>query len=262
MVARNVGLVLAYFKLNLAASMEYRFAFLAQAVGMVLNDTLVFFFWWVYFQNFQQVGGWTLGDVFMLWGFLATSVGLTLVFFGNIHRLATIISDGQLDYYLLLPPNPLLHPIVSRMNLSGWGDVTFGIAAFAIAMWLGILPLVLAIGLTLISTAIFLAFSVIAGSLAFFIGNAEAAAFQARDSIIMFSMYPGSIFQGWTKLLLYTLIPAGFVSHIPVELLRQFDPVKLGALLAFTVAIWLVANWVFQTGLRRYESGNLIGMRG
>jgi len=261
-VVRGLALILAYFKLNVSAAMEYRFTFVAQAVGMVFNDALVFFFWWVYFQNVQQVGGWTLGDVFVLWGFLATSVGLTLVLFGNTHRLATIISDGQLDYYLALPPNPLLHPLVSRMNLSGWGDAGFGIASFAIAMWLGILPLGLAVVLTVMSTAIFLAFSVIAGSLAFFIGNAEAAAFQARDSIIMFSMYPGSIFSGWAKILLFTLIPAGFVAHVPVELLREFDPAKMGLLLAFTAGIWLVAIWVFQAGLRRYESGNLIGMRG
>ena len=76
------------------------------------------------------------------------------------------------------------------------------------------------------------------------------------------SRYPGSIFSGWAKILLFTLIPAGFVAHVPVELLREFDPAKMGLLLAFTGAIWVVAIWVFQAGLRRYESGNLIGMRG
>src|SRR5688572_9725327 len=118
MVARALRLTLAYFKLNLAASMEYRVSFLAQAVGMVLNDALAFFFWWVYFQNFEDVGGWTLHDLVLLWSIVASSIGLTLVFFNNAQRLSTIISQGQLDYYLTLPQNPLLHVVVSRMNMA------------------------------------------------------------------------------------------------------------------------------------------------
>jgi len=262
MVGRSLGLMLAYFKLNLAASMEYRASFLAQSVGMALNDALAFFFWWVYFQHFPQVGGWSLRDLFLLWGILATSVGVASVVFGNAHRLSNVISQGQLDYYLGLPWNPLLHVLVSRTSLAGWGDVWFGLAAFGVAAWLGMLPLGLAAILTAFSTAVVIGFVVLVGSLAFFIGNAEAAAFQARDALILFSIYPGSIFQGWAKLLLMTLIPAGFMTHIPVELLREFDPGKMALLVAFTSVLWLVAICVFQMGLRRYESGNLIGLRG
>jgi ABC-2 type transport system permease protein len=131
-----------------------------------------------------------------------------------------------------------------------------------VAWGLGILPIPLAIVLTLLSTAIAVAFTVLVGSLAFFMGNAETAAMRARDSLILFSLQPGSIFQGWAKLLLLTVIPAGFMAHIPVELLREFDPLKMGLLLAFTVALWVAVIALFHLGLRRYESGNLIGLRG
>jgi ABC-2 type transport system permease protein len=261
MVARSLVLVWAYFKLNLAASMEYRASFLAQSVGMAANDALAFFFWWVYFQNFAQIGGWGLRDVVLLWAVVATSVGLAAVVFGNAHRLPIVVSQGQLDYYLGLPWNPLLHVLVSRMSFAGWGDVAFGLAAFGVAAWLGVLNPVLAIVLAAVSAAIVVAFCVLVGSLAFFIGNAEAAALQAREAMILFSIYPGSLFQGGVKLLLFTLIPAGFVSHMPVELLREFEPARMALLVGFTCVIWVAAVWVFQIGLRRYESGNLIAMR-
>ncbi len=187
--------MLAYFKLNLAASMEYRASFLAQSVGMALNDALAFFFWWVYFQHFPQVGGWGLRDLFLLWGILATSVGVASVVFGNAHRLSNVISQGQLDYYLGLPWNPLLHVLVSRTSLAGWGDVGFGFAAFAVAAWLDVLPVGLATILTALSTAVVIGFVVLVGSLAFFMGNAEAAAFQAPAVPQHQQQWDGSFFR-------------------------------------------------------------------
>jgi len=69
-------------------------------------------------------------------------------------------------------------------------------------------------------------------------------------------------FPGVVRVLLYTLIPAAFVGSIPAGLLSDFDWVRLAALVAFTAGIALAAWWVFRWGLRRYESGNLVTVRG
>jgi ABC-2 type transport system permease protein len=255
-------LVAVYCKLNLAAAMEYRTSFLAQCLGMVANDALLFFFWWIYFQRFRQVGGWTLLDLVSLYGLVAAAYGLATVVFGNCNRLATVISEGQLDYYLTLPKNPLLHVLVSRSSLAGWGDLAFGLGALAVAAWQGALPIPLAVIFLVTSTAIAVGYTTLIGSLAFFIGNAEAAAFQARDAMINFSLYPSPIFQGWTKVMLLTIVPAGFIAHLPIELMRTFDPWRMGLLLAFTAVLWAMVLIVFRMGLRRYESGNLLTLRG
>jgi hypothetical protein len=57
-------------------------------------------------------------------------------------------------------------------------------------------------------------------------------------------------------------LPAGFMGHVPVQILRDFDAGWLGLLVAFAVLIWVAALVVFKLGLRRYESGNLIVLRG
>lgn len=260
--AGQLGFIWAYVKLNLAAAMEYRVSFIAQCLGMALNDALMFFFWWIYFSRFPEIGGWGMRDVVWLWAVAATGFGLAVTVFGNSTRLATVVAQGQLDYYLCLPKHTLLHVLVSRMALGGWGDVGFGLLAFVIAGRLDAGSFVLFALLVVISMAIFVAFGVLTGSLAFFIGNAETAASQAQGALITFALYPGPMFRGWVKLLLFTVLPAAFVAHIPVELLRRFDPLLLAALLGFTAAIWAVAAVVFRLGLRRYESGNLIALRG
>jgi ABC-2 type transport system permease protein len=61
--------------------------------------------------------------------------------------------------------------------------------------------------------------------------------------------------------LIYTLIPAGFMTHFPVTLIRDFD-VSYAGLLVVVTFLWVVtAKLFFSAGLRRYESGNLVAPR-
>jgi ABC-2 type transport system permease protein len=254
--------VLAYLSLNLSAAMEYRAAFLVQALGMVLNDVVFFIFWALYFARFPNVVGWDARDIAQLWAVAAVSIGLSATLFGNCTRLATIIVQGQMDYYLGLPKNTLIHLLVSRSGLAGWGDVAFGLGAYVLFGRLDLPSIALYVGLVVASTLIYVAFNVLAGSLGFWIGNAEATAFQAQQATLNFSLYPGAMFQGWIRVLLFTVMPAGFISHLPVELLRNFDPWRMALLLGFTAFSVVLAVGVFRIGLQRYESGNLVVLRG
>jgi len=254
--------VWAYFELNLSSAMEYRAAFLSQAIGMALNDGMMIFFWALFFRQFPQLGGWAMPDVLRLWGIVALSFGLATAIFGNCARLASLIASGQLDYYLTLPKNPLLHVLVSRMSTPAWGDVAFGLLAFALAGNVSPGSVLLFLSFALSGSALVVAYHVLAGSLAFWLGNSEALSSQASATLINFATYPGSIFQGWVKVLTFVLVPAGLVGHLPVQLLRQFDPLAYLAVLAGAAAFTLLAAGVFRLGLRRYESGSLLTLRG
>jgi len=261
-VAKALRFFVYYLRLNLEAALEYRGAFIAQALGMFANDAVFAVFWWLYFNRFSSVGGWQAADVALVYAVAAVSIGLATAVFGNCNRLATIIVQGQLDYYLGLPRNTLLHVLVSRSGLAGWGDVCFGLLAYLAFGRLELGSFVLYLTLVLLSMLVYLSFVVIAGSLAFWIGSAEAAAFQAQQALISFSLYPGAMFQGWMRVLLFTAIPAGFISHLPVQLLRTFDLTIFSAFGAAALLIAILALAVFRIGLRRYESGNLVVLRG
>lgn len=257
----TAAFLLAYLRLNLLAGMEYRASFIAQVVGMFLNDGLWLAFWWLYFTRFPVVEGWRREDVMVLWAVLALSYGLAVGVFGNSRRLAGLIAQGQLDYYLVLPKNALLHALVSRMDYTAIGDALFGLAVF---LALGpVRPGTAALFLVaaLAGAAILAGFFVTVSSLAFFLGNAEGLAGQVHNAMIHFSTYPTSIFQGVVKIVLFTLIPAGFISSVPVYLIREFHPWFLAALVSVGAAAVALGWGAFQLGLRRYESGNLTMMR-
>ncbi len=251
-----------YLRINLLAALEYRLAFVVQAVGMMLNDIAFAFFWVLYFARFPDVGDWSVRDLALLWAVGATSIGLSAALFGNCTRISTIVVQGQLDYYLGLPKNALLHVLVSRSGLAGWGDVAFGLLAYALFGPRDPGSILLFVVLVLLSLTVFVAFNVLAGCLGFWIGNAEQTAYQAQQATINFSLYPGAIFQGWIRVLMFTAIPAGFITHLPVELLRAFDTRLFFVLVGFTALVVVLALGAFRLGVRRYESGNLVVLRG
>lgn len=259
---KHAHLIWGYVRHNLMAGMAYRGAFFLQVFGMVLNNLMLLFFWSVLFTRFPTLNGWTLPDVVTLYAMVALAYGLAMVTFGNSGRVAQVIASGDLDYYLALPADPLLHLLISRMSMSAWGDVIFGLALFAIvtpAWWLK-LPLFLLLGVS--AGLLFTAFRVIVGALAFWLGQAQNLALQLGNAMITFSIYPVDIFPGLVRLLLYTLIPAAFVGSAPTRLLLAFNWLDLLELLAVTAGFCLLAGGIFRLGLRRYESGNLVGVRG
>lgn len=259
---KTTRLVMGYLRHNLMSAMAYRGAFVLQVVGMLLNNVMLLFFWWVLFNRLPTLQGWDLAGVMTLYGIVAFGFGAATVVCGNAFLVARVITRGDLDYYLALPADPLVHLLVSRMSLSAWGDLIFGLAIFLVAApgrWES-LPLFLLLGL--ITGLILVAFSVLVGSLAFWVGNADNLAMQAINALITFGLYPVDIFPGVVRMLLYTLIPAAFIGSVPAALLADFNWGRLATLVAFTAGIMLAARWVFQRGLRRYESGNIVMVRG
>ncbi|GAC1391278.1 MAG: hypothetical protein NVSMB38_11300 [Ktedonobacteraceae bacterium] len=258
-ILRFVG---AYAAANLQSALEYRTAFFVQVITMTATDCLWLFFWWTYFHQFPLVHGWQSTDIVILWSVSACGFGISVGIFGNARQLSALIMKGGLDAYLGMPRYVLLHVCIAATDPTAWGDVMFGIGAFIVFLHPDVLHLGLFVLLTLFVCVIFTAFAILLGSLAFFLGNTEGLMQQMFGALISFSTYPMDIFQGAVRLLLFTVIPAGFISFIPLQLLHQFTWPLLGALIGFTLLFTSVAIGVFHLGLRRYESGNLMGMQG
>jgi ABC-2 type transport system permease protein len=251
-----------YVIANFLMALEYRASFFSQVLGMVLNDAMWVTFWWIYFTRFQVLqGGYAMEDVVGLWAVVAVGFGLCAGFFGNVLNIAEFISQGKLDYYLTLPKNVLLHVLVTRMEITGIGDLLFGTGLFIIFLR----PEPERIGLFLLLAAcagtIFLGFNIAWQSLAFWLGNAEGLASQMWQALITFSTYPDPLFRGLVRGLLFTVVPAGFMSYIPVQLLRRFDATLIAGEIAVAAGAIAIAVLVFYRGLRRYESGSLMTVR-
>ncbi len=248
-----------YFKVNLQSAMEYRVSFIMQVVFMFLNDVIWIIFWMIFFNKFPSLNSWGFNDLIMLYIVITVAWGLMGAFFGNFRLIADIIKGGQLDFYLTLPKDELTHVLVSRSRFDSWGDILFGVVLAGIFLPLVKVPL--AILLVLLSTVLLVSFAIIFGSLSFYLSSSVEISDWGMMGILSIASYPFSVFQGYTKFILLGLIPAGFISGVPVELLRSFSWQWLGLMVLATIILFIIALTLFKKGLKRYESGNLINVR-
>lgn len=255
------GFIGGYWKANWAAAMEYRASFLMQFFGMFLNDGIWVLFWSLYFTRFPVVKGWTLEDLILLWSIVTASFGLAYGLFYNGSRVPELVVQGQLDYYLALPKPVLLHLVVSQFRFFALGDAIFGPVLLLLFVKLTLVKVFIYILVVLLGAGIFLGFGITVGSLVFFLGQAEGLAGNLITVLVHFATYPTGIFSKGVRVLLFTLIPAGFVATLPVEIMREFNWSSLGLLALGSVGFMALGALLFKLGLRRYESGNLMMMR-
>jgi ABC-2 type transport system permease protein len=246
----------ALFTTNLNAALALRGAFVLQAVFMILNNVVFFVFWWVLLRRVPHLRGWQLSDVEVLFGITAASFGLVVAVTGGVRQLGQFIDEGELDTLLTQPKPTLLYALGIRSRASGFGDLLSGIGFLAISghVTLATVPLV-ALLIVAGSTTI-LACGIVFFSLPFWIGRAETVSRQLWELLITFSLYPEPLFGGALRLMLFTVLPAAFVSYLPVQIVRQPSVAILTMLLAGSAAYLALAVWVFGRGLRRYASGS------
>ncbi|MBN1564890.1 MAG: ABC-2 family transporter protein [Anaerolineae bacterium] len=257
---REIGFVVHLVKLNLAGLMEYRATFLTQAIGMFINNGIYFVFWLMFFDRFEEVRGYQIEQIYLLFALVAGGWGLAFTFAGNANRIAGLIAQGRLDYYLTLPRPVLPHILFSYMNPFTMGDLSFAVIAYIFAGRFDVLSILLWLVCAICAAIICVSFMAVIGCAAFFMGNAVQWTFYLENALITFSLYPMGLFQGVARLLLFTLIPSAFIGAVPVEIVETHSFALLGALAGAALAGIGIMTVVFRIGLRRYESGSAINV--
>jgi ABC-2 type transport system permease protein len=250
-----------YLRFNLAAGMEYRASFVTQVLGMVLNNASFIVFWLIFFDRLGAVRGYGFTEVMFLWALSAVGYGLAGVFLGNAGSLSRTIMLGELDVYLLQPKPVLPSLLASRMSISAWGDMLYGLVLYAVTQRVAPGPIALFLAFSLLFCLVLTSVRVLYHSLTFFLGNAEEFAGTASELVLLFCLYPGTIFEGPSAIVLHSLVPAALVAWIPITLFQSFSWARLAMLVGADAIVVGTAVLLFHLGLRRYESGNRIGAR-
>ncbi len=255
---QHLRLICLYFKYNLLSAMEYRVSFISQALGMALNNAFFLFFWWVIFQKVSSIGGYGFKDVMVIWALSSSTYGFLHILFGNVRELPRIIMNGELDTYLLQPKDVYVNVYCSRMIVSAWGDLVYGFVLILLVYGFAPLKLLLFILFTAAGGLLAGAIMSAADTLTFYIGNSSRISRLVTEFLINFSIYPDSIYRQSVKVIMYTLLPTGFIVFLPFRLLSAFSWYGLLGLLAID-AVYIGASYLFfKRGLEKYESGNLI----
>lgn len=260
-VAKNqIKVMFLSFKYNMMREMTNRVTFLTNVCFMVLNNASFIVQWLLLFNLKESIGGYDLSDIMMLWGLAAGTYGFSHIFFQRAYSLSELIINGKLDSFLVQPKNVLLSVISSATNVSAIGDLIYGYLVICIFKF-SVINLLLFTLFSMLGTIILTSFAIITGSLSFWIVRGDLFAENMNNVMINFSTYPDSIFKRSVRLLLYTIVPIGFASYLPLKIILHFDLIYLLAVVVFTLFITLLAAFLFYRGLKRYSSSNLMSAR-
>ena len=231
-------------------------ALAAQMSVMMINDFVWVVFWVLFFDRVGTLGGWDRDSIILLQAVLTTAGGLSLGLFANARRIGAMAVGGDLDAVLALPVPPLPFVLLRRIEPVNLGDLAFGVGLFAIAgnptpaRTLSFVLVVLA------SATLLTGFLVLTGAVAFFNGRSESGELGFHGMLLL-GAYPVDIFAGAIRVLLFTVVPAAFVSAVPARLIEDFDPGRAAALFGAAAAFAIAATVTFTLGLRRYTSGSV-----
>lgn len=262
-----LGLYRRLLAAQIRSQLQYRVAFVFDVLASMFFVFTDFAALVLVFQRFEQIGGWTLPEVALLYGLIELSFGLMDMIFGGFDPalFSQYIRKGTLDQLLLRPANLVVQVFGSDFALRRLGGASVGVGIFVYALsqvsieWtlakLLYLPLVV-MGMILFFGGLFMVGATIT------IWTVESV-----ETINIFTYggktvigYPMHIYQEWMRRLFTFVIPAIFLNYYPaLYFLGKPDPFGMpyfvhfiapfvGALM-FAIALRF---WFF--GLKHYAS--------
>lgn len=247
-------------KYNLMREMVNKVTFLTNICFMLLNNATFLVQWIILLRLREDVGGYTMREIMLLWGLTAASFGLSHILFARVFSLSELIIKGKLDSFLVQPKNVLVSVLTSSTDISAIGDFLYGVVIVCICRP-GVGEFFLFLLCAVTGAVIFTSFALLLGSLSFWFVRMDMVQDQMVMNIISFATYPDGIFNGVTRFLLYFVIPAGMTVWHPVHMLVSFEAGMLFTVLGYAAGLTALAVAVFYRGLRRYASGNLMEAR-
>jgi ABC-2 type transport system permease protein len=250
-------MIAATLRTALLEAWANRRSFWVQVGVMVTNDAAWIAFWLLFFARVGSVRGWDAQRVLLMFAILTTSAGIALGLLANARSIGRLAADGELDAALSLPVEPLAYLLVRRVDTALLADLFFGVALFVFAGQPTPGRTALYVVGSLCAAAVLIGLLVTAGALTQFVGGRGEHADLGFQAILILASYPLEVFGGVTKVLMFTAIPAAFVTGVPTSLVDDFDPATALTLVAAAGFFVLLGAATFRLGLRHYSSGAL-----
>lgn len=259
-VKGNLKLMYLGIKYNTMKCMENKVAFATSVIMMIFNNATFIIQWLTIFAIRETIGGYTLNDVMLFWAIAAGAFGLAHVLFNGINKIPEYIEEGKLDAFLTTPKNPLCYVVTSSTEPSSWGDLIYGYIALCIFNF-SIKNILLYTILIIFGALIYASIICIFNTLTFVFYKSSEVTGVITSALLNSSLYPDVIFGRAVRIIFFTIVPSGFACWIPVHLLMSFNLGNFIILIVATIIFVTTAFVLFNKGLKRYSSSNLMGAR-
>ena len=243
----------ALLRLNVRGALAQRRQILFTSGAMFTQNLLFFLLWVIFFGTVKNVRGWTIADFETFYGIVVGGFGLAFFWADSCGQIAGKIISGDLDAYLVRPRSPLPQLVLGPVGMSCLGDIVYAVLLLSLAQ-LSLQGWLLALLTALLTGIIQVATFLLVQTLGFYLAGGDRLARQLYDMFLCLSAVPQQAQTGVIKLLLFTVVPAGFLVVLPVEIVRQHSLHLLLWLASAAAGYALLAIAAFNHGLRRYAS--------
>lgn len=261
-VKNSINFILKSLKCNMKSALEYKKSFVIQTIFMIVNNLFFLVYWIVVFTiNDGNLNGLVMKDILLLWSIPTGAWGLSNFLFRGLREIDSLIISGGLDTYLLQPKNMILNIATSKTDFGACGDLLYGLVIGIIASE-SFVEYAQIIMYILIGSIIFMSCFIFIRCFSVWIGDMTNIARVFEQSLIItLCTYPYDIFGKGVKILMFTVLPAAYIVHMPIKLLSKFDIRIFGLILIVTLIYSFISLKFFYYILKKYESGNNIAMK-
>lgn len=261
----RIAILGALASASIRSEFQYRANAITSMIGGMLYQFTGFVTVWIIVARFNDIGGWSLGEITFLYGMRLTSHGIFYACFSQMFEADRVLLTGEYDRYLLRPMPPLLQLFTRKLRINAFGDLIGGAmlltaASFGISVeWslLTVLYLLAAVtGGALVEGAVQIAL----GSLSFRFLQTMSVRTTVNEAFNLYGNYPFSIFPRVLEYLLTFALPVAFVAFLPSTLILEREeslhvsPVIAALAPLVGVALFLIALRIWRWQSRNYQS--------
>ena len=241
-------------KCNITQAVSNKKSFVIQTIFMFLNNLIWLAFWFILLYNSGgNINGVKLNDIIYLWSAPTLSFGLCLFIFGGVEDISRMVANKEIDSVIVKPKHSLISLITSSSKLSAMGDLIYGLVLGIWAVNFNPLRYIWFIIISCIGAVGFLGIMIFVESLSFWLGDiSRSARIYSMTLLLTFTIYPENMFTGILKIAMYTVIPAMYIAHVPIRIIKHFD-IKLLLFELIIISLMMVISVVtYNRGLKRY----------
>lgn len=247
--------------MNMKSLMYYRADFLMMSFFTILSQTSNLAVIGIIYANIPAVGGWSVWEILMLYGYLLFSEGWVNSFFQGSWKIAQMLNKSEIDRFLVRPIPVGIQIVASKIDFDGLNKMVISLAILLVGIinckinWT-----VLKIFYFILSLAIasFIRFCMIwiASCMSFWIQGPKNSLNYLVLSVGEIAKYPLTIYPGLLRGIFGYIIPYAYVSYYPVSFILEKNSLKVECLLIVPVCVVMLclSALFLKKGLQRYES--------
>lgn len=246
---------------NIKSLMYYRADFLMMTFFTLLSQISNLAVIGIIYANIPAVGGWSVWEILILYGYLLFSEGCVNFFFQGAWKIAQMINKSEIDRFLVRPLPVGMQMVASKIDFDGLNKIIISLGILLTGIinckinWT-ILKIFYFIGSLIIAALIRFCMIWIASCMSFWMQGPKNSLNYLILSVGEMAKYPITIYPKLLKGIFGYVIPYTYVSYYPVSFILEKDNIAIGHLLIIPVCMGMLylSGVCLRHGLENYES--------